>query len=92
VRDAQVTLTKTDTRLTVSTWSNGDGIYSFPSLQTGPYKIQVSQSGFKKAETTLTLAVGQTANIDLSLEVGSSTETVNVESAGMADLETSDST
>lgn len=92
VRDAQVTLTKTDTRFTISTRSNGDGIYSFPSLQTGPYKIQVSQSGFKNAETTLTLAVGQTANIDLDLEVGSSTETVNVESAGMADLETSDST
>ena len=92
VRDAQVTLTKVDTALTFTTRSNGDGIYSFPSLQTGPYKVQVSQSGFKSAETMLTLAVGQTANIDLNLEVGSSTETVNVESAGMADLETSDST
>jgi len=92
VRDAQVTLTKVDTALTFTARSNGDGIYSFPSLQTGPYKVQVSQSGFKSAETTLTLAVGQTANIDLNLEVGSSTETVNVESAGMADLETSDST
>jgi hypothetical protein len=92
VRDAQITLTKVDTGLTVTTRSNGDGIYSFPSLQTGPYKIQVSQNGFKNAETTLTLTVGQTANIDLNLEVGSSTETVNVESAGMADLETNDST
>lgn len=92
VRDAQVTLTKVDTGLAVTTHSNGNGIYSFPSLQTGPYKIQVSQSGFKNAETTLTLTVGQTASIDLNLEVGTSAETVNVESAGMADLETSDST
>ena len=92
VRDAQVTLTKVDTSLTFTAQSNGDGIYTFPSLQTGPYKVQVVLSGFKKAETTLTLGVGQTANIDLSLEVGSSAETVNVESAGMADLETSDST
>ncbi|MEG9437431.1 TonB-dependent receptor [Edaphobacter sp. HDX4] len=92
VSNAQVTLTKVDTGLTVATRSNGDGIYTFPSLQTGPYKIQVSQSGFKNAETTLTLTVGQTSNIDLNLEVGSSTETVNVESAGMADLDTSDST
>ena len=92
VRDAQVTLTKVDTSLTFTAQSNGDGIYTFPSLQTGPYKVQVVLSGFKKAETKLTLGVGQTANIDLSLEVGSSAETVNVESAGMADLETSDST
>lgn len=92
VSNAQVTLTKVDTGLTVSTQTNSNGIYTFSSLQTGPYKIQVTQSGFKNAETSLTLAVGQTASIDLSLQVGSSTETINVESAGMADLETSDST
>jgi hypothetical protein len=92
VPSAQVTLTKTDTGLTVKTQTNASGIYSFPSLQTGPYKVQVSQSGFKTAETMLTLTVGQTANIDLTLEIGSSTETVNVESAGMADLEVNDAT
>jgi len=92
VANAQVTLTKTDTGLTLTTQTNSDGIYSFLSLQTGPYKVQVSQSGFKSAETILTLSVGQTANIDLALEIGSSTETINVESAGMADLETSDAT
>lgn len=54
--------------------------------------MQVSQAGFKTAETSLTLTVGQTANIDLMLEVGSSTETVNVESTGLADLETNDAT
>jgi len=90
--NAQIILTKIDTGLTVTTQSNSNGIYTFSSLQTGPYKIQVAQSGFKNAETTLTLAVGQTANIDLNLSVGSSTETINVESAGMADLEISDST
>src|SRR5689334_23309240 len=78
VANAQVTLTKADTGLTLTTQTNSDGIYSFLSLQTGPYKVQVTQSGFKSAETTLTLSVGQTANIDLSLEIGSSTETINV--------------
>lgn len=92
VGNVQVTLTKVDTGLTVSTQTNSNGIYTFPSLQTGPYKIQVTQTGFKNAETSLTLAVGQTANIDLTLQVGSSTETINVESSGMADLETTDST
>lgn len=92
VSNAQVTLTKVDTGLTLTTKSNSNGIYTFSSLQTGPYKVQVTQSGFKNAETSLTLAVGQTASIDLNLEVGSSTETINVESTGMADLDTTDST
>ncbi|SFS11011.1 Carboxypeptidase regulatory-like domain-containing protein [Granulicella pectinivorans] len=90
--NAQVTLTKTDTGLVVKEQSNAQGIYTFPSLQTGPYKVQVTQTGFKSTETTLVLTVGQTANIDLTLAVGSSSETVNVESSGMADLETNDAT
>jgi outer membrane receptor protein involved in Fe transport len=92
VPSAHVTLTKTDTGLTLQAESNGAGIYTFASLQTGTYRIQIIQPGFKKAETAFQLAVGQTAQIDLTLQVGSSDETVNIEAAGMADLETSDST
>ena len=92
VPSAHITLTKTDTGLTLQAQSNGAGIYTFASLQTGPYRIQVIQPGFKKAETAFQLAVGQTAQIDLTLEVGSSDETVNIEATGIADLETSDAT
>lgn len=92
VPSARVTLTKTDTGLTIQAQSNGDGIYTFSSLQTGPYRIQVILPGFKKAETTLQLTVGQTAQIDLTLQIGSSDETVNIEAAGMADLEVNDAT
>ena len=70
VPNAHVTLTKTDTGLTVQAQTNDAGIYNFSSLQTGPYKIQVTQPGFKKAETTIQLGVGQTTQIDLALQVG----------------------
>jgi hypothetical protein len=92
VPDAHVTLTKTETGLTVQAQTNSAGIYNFSSLPTGLYKIQVAQPGFKKAETSFQLAVGQTAQIDLSLQVGSSDETVNIEASGMADLEVNDAT
>lgn len=92
VPSAHVTLTKTDTGLTLEAQSNNAGIYTFASLQTGAYRVQVVQPGFKKAETTLQLTVGQTAQIDLTLQIGSSDETVNIEAAGMADLEVNDAT
>jgi len=92
VSGAQVTLNKTDTKLVIKTPTNSDGIYTFPSLQPGPYRIQVTQAGFKTATTELTVTVAQTVNIDLALEVGRNTETINVESTGMADLEINDAT
>ncbi|MDE1175739.1 MAG: TonB-dependent receptor [Edaphobacter sp.] len=88
----QVTLTKSDTGLVQKSVTNQDGIYNFPSLQTGPYRVQVTQAGFKTATTEITLTVNQNVSVDLSLEVGSSTETIDVQSAGMADLEVNDAT
>lgn len=89
---AQITLAKTDTGLTLQTQSNDAGVYNFASLQTGPYRIQVVRAGFKKAEAAFQVTVGQTSQIDLALQVGSSDETVNIEASGMADLETNDAT
>ncbi|MEG9431000.1 carboxypeptidase regulatory-like domain-containing protein [Terriglobus sp. ADX1] len=89
---AQVLLLKTDTNLTLKTQTNSEGIYTFPALGTGKYTLSVEQPGFKKATSNLTLTVGQTASIDLTLEIGSNSETVDVQAAGQADLETSDAT
>ena len=92
VPGAQVTLIKADTGLTLKTQTNADGIYTFPALITGQYTLSAEQAGFKKAQSNLTLTVGQTANIDLALEIGSSNETVDVQAASQADLETNDAT
>jgi hypothetical protein len=91
VTDAPVTLTRTDTGLVLHAQTNSDGIYSFPSLQTGPYLVQVSRQGFKQAKATLTLTVAQTAQIDLTLDIGSGTESVTIEADTVAQLDTQDS-
>lgn len=91
VTDAKVTLTRTDTGLVLHAQTNSDGIYSFPSLQTGPYLVEVSQQGFKQARANLTLTVNQTAQIDLILAIGSETESVTIQADTNAQLETQDS-
>jgi len=86
-----VTLTRTDTGLMLHAATNGDGIYSFPSLQTGPFVVETSHTGFKTAKAILTLAVDQTAQIDLTLLVGSETESITVSADTAMQLDTQES-
>ncbi|MCU1320855.1 MAG: hypothetical protein JWM43_504 [Acidobacteriaceae bacterium] len=89
--ETNVTLTRSDTGLVLKSVTNGDGFYSFPSLQTGPFAIEVGRPGFKSSKATITLAVDQTAQIDLKLELGSANESVTIEADSTAQLDTQDS-
>jgi hypothetical protein len=71
--------------------TDGAGVYSIHFLPVGNYKIEVSAKGFSK--TTLpqfTLEIGQTANLDAHLSVGSSTSVVTVNGALAPILDTAD--
>ena len=69
--------------------SNELGYYSFALLQPGSYRLEVKKEGFRPlTRSGLVLSVGQVARVDLTLEVGAVTETVNV-TAGVALVETS---
>lgn len=92
VPNADVTLTKTETGIVTTSKANGDGIFNFPSLQTGTYRVSVALSGFSKTESQIVLAVGQTAQLDLTLQVGGNTETVNVQAGTAEQLNTDNST
>jgi hypothetical protein len=71
--------------------SDSSGAYSMPNLPPGNYKVTASKSGFQTARLeNVTLQVEQVARLDLRLEVGSMTETVNVDaSAALLQTETS---
>ncbi|WP_157178355.1 TonB-dependent receptor [Terriglobus roseus] len=92
VPNAEVSITKTETGITQQTRANGDGIYIFPALQTGTYKLTAILPGFKKSESTVTLAVGQTAQLNIALEIGSSAESVTVQASSAEQLNTDNST
>ncbi len=64
------------------TRSNSSGEFRMPFLPPGDYTVSVTAGGFKtKSLTDLTLRIDQTLNLRVGLEVGASTETVNVTGA-----------
>src|ERR1051326_5330130 len=77
---AKVTVTNVETRATQDTVSDVDGSYQVLLLPIGTYTISAEAPGFRKAFTTpLRLEINQSLKIDLKLEVGTPTETVQVD-------------
>ncbi len=78
---AQVNLSNTQTGVVSSTETNGSGLFHFPSVAIGTYKLSVTVPGFKRWESDLTVIAGQTMGIDPILEVGAVENTVEVTGA-----------
>lgn len=78
VPGASVTLVQTQTGLHYNTTTNSAGFYVFPSKPLGPYALSVEAPGMAKWRTEFTLQVGQTAQVDTTMKVGSTTTQVTV--------------
>ena len=64
---------------TKKTTTDGQGIYRFQALPPGQYTLTVTATGFRTAkEANIDLAAGRLPIIDVSLQVGGVTETVEV--------------
>jgi hypothetical protein len=81
VANATVELKSVDEGSSQATKTNGTGYYRFSLLKPGNYKITVKETGFSTVETTVSVAVGQTATADISLTLSASAVTVEVSSA-----------
>src|SRR5215470_8598802 len=82
VQGAKIELASLTTGLHRETTTNITGIYHLPALPIGNYKITVSKDGFKSVEfPNVELSVGQPRTIDIRLEVGTISSTVQVTSA-----------
>ena len=79
VGGAKVLITHVDTNSTVALTTNETGYYEAPLLIPGNYQVQVKAEGFKAmTRDGIELQVGQQLAIDIKLELGSMTETVQV--------------
>jgi hypothetical protein len=79
VPNVQVHVKNAETNQVVQAVSDAQGVYTAPFLRPGAYVVSVEASGFKKfTREGLVLNVGQTVNLDITLEVGSVTEQVTV--------------
>lgn len=91
VPKAGVQVTNNETNVTLSTVTDGAGLYNVQSLNPGQYTVTVTSSGFEKYQVAnVTVSAAQTTTTDAILQVGKSSETVSV-SAQASLLSTSSS-
>src|SRR5712692_8102015 len=79
VPDAKVTLTNVDTGVSTTVPSNGDGLFRFPSLPPGRYKVTATKQGFATTtQINITLAAEEIRTVPLALKTGAVTEIVTI--------------
>jgi hypothetical protein len=79
VPDAQVALTNLGTAEKHEMNSSSDGLYQFVNLPPGQYRVEAGKTGFKRTNREpVTVEVQSTAKIDLALQVGDVSQTVEV--------------
>lgn len=79
IPQAQVVVTNTLTGQALTTTTDEKGHWAIPSLSTATYAVSVSAAGFKKVEKAdVKMDAGIPATVNLVLEVGAVSETVEV--------------
>jgi hypothetical protein len=76
---AKVTATNVTTGGSRSATSNERGEFLIQSLLPGPYRVEVSAQGFQKFVQQVVVETAKTATVDVSLALGSVTESVEVQ-------------
>src|SRR4051812_38218512 len=74
-----ITVTEAARNTSLSTVSNDIGTYAIPVLNPGAYTLTAELPGFKRfVQSGLQLQVAQVARIDLMLEIGESSQSLEV--------------
>ncbi|MGH9508931.1 MAG: TonB-dependent receptor domain-containing protein [Terriglobales bacterium] len=81
VSGAKITLMNTETGIARELTTGDSGGYRATALQPGIYNVKAEAQGFStKEQKGITVTVGSTTTVDISLAVGSAQDTVTVES------------
>jgi hypothetical protein len=91
ISNAKITLRNVNTGVAASTVTNSAGEYEFLTVKIGNYKVTAEAPGFSSTATdTFNVAVSARQRVDLTLQVGATTESITV--TGAAAVVESDST
>src|SRR5215471_2566694 len=82
VPNAKVVATEVNTGVARSTQTNESGNFTFPDMTPGQYSLNVEAQGFKKeSRRDIALIVNSSTRVDVQLQPGSVTETIEVTGA-----------
>ncbi|MGC0771885.1 MAG: TonB-dependent receptor [Candidatus Acidiferrum sp.] len=89
VANATVTVKSTALMTPRTATTTADGVYLFDLLPPGTYEVTVTATGFRtESETGVIITAGFTATVSPKLQVGEVSQTVQVESEPVVDLQT----
>lgn len=82
IAGVQLTLTHVATGTNSNITATNGGEFSVPNLPVGAYRIEISQSGFKRfVQENITVAAGLAVRVDIQLQLGQVSETIEVQSS-----------
>jgi len=82
ISGAKITVTNVAQGVSTTTVTNADGVYNVPHLIPGTYAVKADMTGFETAlRSGLTLAIGQVAQVDIKMTIGSVGQVVEVTSS-----------
>jgi len=82
VAAANVSITDVGKGTSQTASTNESGNYTVSQLTPGQYRVTVSKTGFRRAvQENITVTVGQSARVDLTLQVGDTTQEITVTDA-----------
>ena len=93
VSSARISIVNSDTAFVSNTVTSSEGGYTVPYLAPGTYRLTVEAPGFKRyIQSGIPVRTGEVPRVDIKLEVGAVTESINVSgSAPLLETETSSS-
>ena len=77
---ASVSVTQTDTGFKREVVTDADGLFSFPSIPIGPYRLEVMLQGFRTSvQTGIMLQVNANPVVPVTMALGEVAETITVQ-------------
>jgi hypothetical protein len=85
VPEATVTITQRETGQSRTATTGVSGAYSFPTVPSGTYELQITKDGFRTfKQSEVVVTINSVTRVDVTLNVGAVTESVVVTAAGAA--------